>query len=124
MSTIWTRNGAYIAALRPAAGDLVVMTTLDGRVAALDPVGDYDGAISRALTLAGKHRRSAVKVLTMTLVEAVTFCGIGFDAFTADISDAELRERTVAACLPMLDHPNPRERNEARALLEHWGAMQ
>lgn len=121
---IWRRRGAYIWALQPAHDDVVVMTTLAGRVAALDPVRDYDGAIDRALTLAGANRGKAVNVMPMSLMGAVLICGISIDEFMADITDDELRERTIAACLPMLDHPNPRERNEARALLEHWGAMQ
>lgn len=121
---IWRRGPACIFALKPARGDLVVMTTLNGRVAALDPVGDYDDAINRALTLAGKNRGKAVKVMPMSLMGAVLICGISIEEFMADISDEQLRERTIAACVPLLDHPDPRERQEARALLEHWGAMQ
>lgn len=112
-----------IDALRPAQGDLVVVITLGGRVEEMHHVREYDRAITRALDLA-EERRGYVKVLTMTLTEAVLFCGITPEQFMADISDDELRERTIAACLPLLDHPNPREREEARALLEHWGAMQ
>jgi hypothetical protein len=112
-----------IDALRPAQGDLVVITTLGGRIEALDHVSDYDRAVMHALDLA-EERRGYVKVFTMTLTEAVFFCGLTPSQFMADMTDEELRERTIAACLPLLDHPNERDRDEARALLEHWGAMQ
>jgi hypothetical protein len=78
------------------------MTTLDGRIEAIDHVCDYDRAIMHALDLA-EERRGYVKVLTMTLMEAVLFCGITPAQFMADITDDE---------------------EHARALLEHWGAVQ
>lgn len=118
---LYTLNGAYVAALRPTYGDIVVTTTLRGKVAALDPVADYDGAVRRALTLAGRERGAPVKVLPMTLIEAVTFCGISFEEFMADISDEELRERSIAVCVPALDSPDPRVRADAAEVLANLG---
>jgi hypothetical protein len=121
--TIYRAGKPCIFAQRVGQGDLVVITMLGGRVAELDHVRDYDRAIQRALDLA-EETKGIVKVLCTSLTEACIICRIPCAYFMADISDEELRERTIAACLPFLDHPNPRERQEARALLEHWGAMQ
>lgn len=112
-----------IFAQRVGRGDLVVITTLGGRVVELDHVRDYDRAIRRALDLADETK-GIVKVLCTSLTEACIICRIPCAYFISDITDEELRERTIAACLPMLDHPDPRERSQARALLEHWGAIQ
>lgn len=117
----WGKPGIF--AQRPGRGDLVVITTLGGRVVELDHVRDYDRAIQRALDLA-EETKGIVKVLCTGLTEACIICRIPCADFISDISDEELRERTIAACVPMLDHPDPRERRDARALLEHWGAIQ
>lgn len=123
MMMVYRQGKPCIFAQRVGPGDLVVITMLGKRVVELDHVRDYDRAIQRALDLA-EETKGIVKVLCTGLTEACIICRIPCSYFMADISDEELRDRTVAACLPMLDHPNPRERNEARALLEHWGAMQ
>lgn len=117
MTTIWTKNGAYIAALRPARGDLVVITTLAGRAAALDPVANYEAAIGRALRLAARNRRVPIKVLPMTLGEALSFCGVGIDEFMSDLTDEQWRDRCIAICTPALSNPDPRVRADATAVL-------
>jgi hypothetical protein len=123
MMTVYRWGKPCIFAERVGPGDLVVITTVDGHVAELDPVSDYDRAIQHALDLA-EETKGILEVRCTSLTEACLFCRIPISYFMADISDAELRERTIAACVPMLDHPNPRERAEARALLKHWGAIQ
>jgi hypothetical protein len=123
MSVFHRRGRAVVDALRPAQGEFVVITIVGARVAAIDHVRDYSKAIMRALELA-EDQPEAVKVRPMTFTEACFFCRITPEQFMADISDEELRERTIAACLPMLDHPSARERRAARELLEHWGAVQ
>jgi hypothetical protein len=77
-----------IDALRPGPRDLVVMTTVGGRIEVMDHVCDYDRAIQHALDLA-EEQRGYVKVFTMTLMEAVLFCGITPAQFMADITDDE-----------------------------------
>jgi hypothetical protein len=90
-----------IDALRPARGDLVVMTTIDGHIEAIDHVCDYDRAIVHALDLA-EERRGYVKVLSMTLLEAVQFCGITPAQFMADITgDEDLALVLLQQCGPI-----------------------
>lgn len=122
MTDIWTKRGAYIAALRPAYGDVVVLTTLGGKLAALHPVADYDAAISRALTLAAE-RRGPVKVLPMTMCEALAFCGITVDEFLSDMTDEQWRDHCVTVCTPALTNPDPRVRADAFAVLSNLGAL-
>ena len=122
MTDIWRRGSAYIAALRPAYGDVVVLTTLSGRVAAWDAVGDYDAAISRALKLAGE-RRGPVKVLPMTFAEALAFSRIPIDEFLDDMTDEEWRDHCVGVCTPALTDPDPRVRRDAIEVLTTLGAM-
>lgn len=124
MTMIWSRDGAYVAALRPAYGDVVVMTTLSGKVATLDRVGDYDAAIDRALKLAGKHRGEPVKVLTMTFTEALTFCRIPVHEFLADMTDDQWRAHCIAVCTPALADPDPRVRAEALEVLTSLGVTE
>jgi hypothetical protein len=123
MMMVWRQGKPCIFAQRVGPGDLVVITLVGKRVAELDHVRDYDRAIQRALRLADETK-AIVKVLCTGLMEACIIARIPFDYFMADMSNEELRERTIAACVPLLDHPNPRQRQEARALLEHWGAIQ
>ena len=78
------------------------MTTVGGRIEAMDHVTDYDRAITHAMDLA-EERRGYVKVFTMTLMEAVLFCDITPGQFMSDITDDE---------------------HEALVLLAHWGPRQ
>jgi hypothetical protein len=126
MTYIHRRNGACVAALRPAYGDAVVVTTVGGKVAALDPVADYDKVISRALTraltLAGDWR-PPVKVLPMTMVEALAFCGITVDDYLSDMTEEEWGEYCVKHCTPALHNADPRVRADAEEVLTSLGAM-
>lgn len=118
------RKGATcIAALRPSHLDVVVVTTLAGKVAALDGVPDYDAAIQRALKLAERNRGAPVKVLPMTMGEALTFCGISVHDFLSDYTDEQWREHCIRVCTPGLTDPDPRVRADARAVLTDLGAM-
>jgi hypothetical protein len=116
------KGRACVAALRPSYRDVVVVTTLAGKVAALDGVKDYDAAIQRALRLAGEQT-GPVKVLPMTMGEALTFCRISVDEFLSDFTDDEWREHCIRVCTPGLTDPDPRVRADAVAVLTDLGAM-
>lgn len=122
MTDIWRRGGAYIAALRPGPGDMVIVTTLGGKLAALDARHDYEGAIDRALTLAGE-RRGPTKVIPMTLVEAATFCGITYEKLMADMSEEQWRNYCIGICTPLVSDHDPKVRADATELLTSLGAM-
>jgi hypothetical protein len=126
MTDIYRRNGACVAAMRPAYGDVVVITTVSGKVAALDPVREYDAAIdralTRALTLAGDWR-PPVKVLPMTMAEALAFCRVPLADLMADMTDEEWRHHCIKVCTPMLSDPDPRVRADATEVLTSHGAM-
>ncbi len=124
MTMLWRRGAACVAALRPALGDVVVVTTLSGKVAALDPIHSYDAAIDRALTLAGKNRGKPVKVLPMTMTEALGFCRIPVAEFMADMTDEQWRAHCIAVCTPALTDPDPRVRADALEVLTSLGVTQ
>ena len=124
MTNIWTQNGNRVAALAPGPGDLVVLTTIGGRVAATQPIREYQQALDKALAFAAQTEHP-IKVLPTTLTEAVRFCGITPAEFVADLTDEDMRRMAIEPCLSVLrESSDPKERADALEILTSLGVIQ
>ncbi|OWK29240.1 hypothetical protein [Sphingomonas dokdonensis] len=76
--------------IQPGKIDLFVVTLVDGRRAALDPITDYDAALARARAFHRDHP-CQVKVLPLTGTEARVMLGITVPDHPQPMDAADLR---------------------------------
>ena len=122
---LWGPGGNSVVALPPSPGDVFVITTLFGRAVTVQPIGEFDHAVSLAKSFT-RHIRPArpvtVKVLCLSLKEAQAMGFAPDDLFRnlAPAEDAELRQLVVEACRrALLNSPDAAVRNDAMQLLNN-----
>jgi len=110
-----------VTTVQPGALDLFVATFLDGQRAALQPISEYDDALSKARAF---HRDHAcqIKVLPLTGPEARNFLGIEPAEKPEPIEPSE-RQRMVDMLMRIARDSNDDARGEAFDLLKDMGAI-
>ncbi|NTT85732.1 hypothetical protein [Tabrizicola fusiformis] len=126
---LWGSGGNSVVALPPSPGDVFVITTLFGRAVTVQPIGDFDHAVSLAKSFT-RHIRPArpitIKVLCLSLQEAQAMGFVPDDLFAnlAPAEEAELRQLVVDACRrAILNSPDAAIRNDAMNLLINMGEL-
>lgn len=122
--TSW--NSDYVAVLAPVPGDIFVVTTIQGKRVAVQPMADYDKAVAVARAFAGQTRHP-IKVLCMSGRELLAFMGIS----PADLvngqspaAEQEMHQLAVDACMTTLRECNdPSVRADAHKLLVEMGML-
>jgi hypothetical protein len=126
MTNIWTPNGNRVASLAPGPGDTFVVTTIQGQRVAVQPIADYEKALTTAEAFAGQTKHP-IKVLCMSLRELLTFMGMTPAEFGAGMSpkaEVEFRQLAAAACRDALrDCNEPSVRADAYDLLVNLGII-
>lgn len=108
--------------IQPGKLDLFVVTLVDGRRVALDPITDYDAALARARAFHSDHR-CQIKVLPMTGDELFNLLGIKRPESPQPF-DAELHRTTVDRLWQIVrDSPDHEARADALALLTDMGVV-
>jgi len=119
-----TWNTSCVAALPPIPGDIFVVTTIQGKRVAVQPIADYEKALATAHAFAGQTRHP-IKVLCMSLRELLAFMGISIADFVAGMSPAvelELRRVAIEGCFTVLRECNdPSVREAAMTVLSKMG---
>lgn len=128
---IWTPNGNNVAVLPPSPGDLFVVTTIGGQRVFVEPIGQYEKAITTAEAFARattQPRPFTIKVLCMTFPELLAHMGTTREECVKYLSadDAEKdREAAIRACTEMLRACNDAQvRADCLDILRDLGAMQ
>ncbi len=108
--------------IQPGKLDLFVVTLVDGRRAAVDPITDYDAGLARARTFHRDHP-CQIKVLPMTGDELFNLLGITRPERSQPF-DAELHRTTVNRLWQIVrDSPDHEARSDALALLSDMGMV-
>lgn len=130
MTTLRSRNGNCVAALQPAPGDLFVVTMLGARVLFVQSSDDYERALRVAQRFADvtppRDRPFTVKVMGMSLDEALAFIGVSRDDFAAgiEITDPDLRRLALSTCKDLLCRSDDAAvRADAMKILTDMGAI-
>lgn len=108
--------------IQPGKLDLFVLTLVDGKRAALDPIIDYDAALARARAFHRDHP-CQIKVLPLTGAEARNMLGITVpdDPQPTDAADLRLIRDTLTDVLRNTSDPDARA--DALALLTEIGVV-
>ena len=119
---IWTRNGNYVSVLGPGPEDLFVVTMVDGKRYAIQPVSEYSSALDIAEKLA-EQISSPVKLMALSLNEVLAFTGVSLVDLAAGLT-TEDDERAITACREVLRECNDRGlRAQAEEVLVSMGAI-
>ena len=111
-----------VTTIEPGKLDLLVVTLIDGKRAALCSVLDYDAALAKARAFAAEHQ-CQIKVLPLTGPEARHFLDLKPDDPPTDI-DPVLRAEMVERLLTVARESNdPDARRDAHDLLTEWGVI-
>lgn len=108
---------------KPCQLDLFVLTLIDGRRAAIQPITEYETALAKAKAFLSKHR-CQIKVLPMTGPEARTFLGTKPPTEPEPLTPED--RRMLIECLQRVarDSNDTGARNDALDLLGDIGALQ
>lgn len=124
--TAWiNRNGIVTAT--PSPREPIVLTFIEGRIAAVDRSENYEAVRTRAYEFAQSHRLG-VKVLPVNFAEGLNFLRISREEFRAHFSEDEWREleadviQTLKRALR--EENDPETRREAYDLLVAMGEIE
>lgn len=126
---LWGGGSGIVATLPPSPGDLLCMTTVQGRQVFLDPVTSFDAAVRRANAFARRvvHPEPlVVKVVCMSMAEALLMGLAPANLFSDQTpeDEATMRQAVVTACYDALRNcPDPKVRADALKLLTDIGAV-
>jgi hypothetical protein len=131
MTTQQMWSGNRVEALPPSPGDMFVVTLLFGKRFKIQPVSEYQQAKNDAHSFGSSNRMGTgaytMKVLSLTLEETLTLCGISRAELFADMTPADdtaLKQQAVAACMDVLRESNDATvRKSAFDLLYGLGAL-
>lgn len=127
---IWCQNGNCVSTMSPAPDDLFVVTTLFGKRVFVQPIADYEAALTVAQAFANyvQHPRPiVVKLLCLTHTEMTDAMGVDpatlFEGQTPE-HEAEWRHAVVTACkTALVKSPLVAVRADAMQLLMNMGDM-
>ncbi|TMV82982.1 hypothetical protein FGG78_23430 [Thioclava sp. BHET1] len=130
MTDLWNNpRGNSVVSFPPSRDDLFVAVLLEGKVAALWPVTEYDHAMRKAEALTRtKHpeRPFVAKVIPLTAQEAQTL-GLLPERLFADMTPeqhAEMQRAIYDNCIAILQNStDPVARADAVKLLRDMGAL-
>lgn len=121
---LWGPHGNRVASCPPGHGDLFCVTTLFGKLVALETVADYPAALDRANRFIAVTRHThplTVRVMCLALAEAQSM-GFVPDDLAQDQTpeqEAETRQLVVTTLFDVLRRCNePGPRAEAMELLQ------
>lgn len=119
--TSWERRHR-VTSVEPGKLNLFVLTLVDGKRAALDPIIDYDAALAKARAFY-RDRPCQIKVLPLTGAEARNMLGITVpdDLQPTDAADLRLIRDTLTDVLRNTGDPDARA--DALALLTEIGVV-
>lgn len=119
-------NSDHVGVLAPVPGDIFVVTTIQGKRVAVQPIADYEKAAATARAFASQTRHP-IKVMCMSLREMLAFMGVSVTDFAAGISpevERELRQVAIEGCMAaMLECNDPSVRADAHKLLVDMGVL-
>lgn len=125
--TAWS-NRKRIVTAEPLPREPLVLTFIEGKLAAVNWSQDYEVAKARAEEAFRSHPRFSVKVLPVTFGEAMNFMRFTREEIATSFSEDEWREmraRVVQELKLVLREENDAEtRQEAYDLLVSWGEME
>ncbi|MDF7774043.1 hypothetical protein P1X14_02190 [Sphingomonas sp. AOB5] len=108
--------------IRPGKLDLFAVTFIDGRRATVDPILDYEAALTKAEAFLRDHR-CQVKVLPMTGTEVRNLLGIGLPDHPEPI-DAAVRQQIIDTLTQVVCESSDADaRGDAVALLTAMGVF-
>ena len=111
-----------VTTIEPGKLDLLVVTLIDGKRAALCSVLDYEAAVAKARAFAAEHQ-CQIKVLPLTGLEARHFLNLTLDDPPSEL-DPVLRAEMVKRLLTIArDSPDSDARRDAHDLLTEWGVI-
>jgi hypothetical protein len=111
-----------VASIEPGKLDLLVVTLIDGKRAALCSVLDYDAAVAKARAFAAEHQ-CQIKVLPLTGPEARNFLDLTPDDPPSEL-DPVMRAEMVECLLTVArDSSDSDARRDAHDLLTEWGVI-
>ena len=111
-----------VTTISPGKLDLFVLTFVDGKQAAIDPITGYDAALAKARAFHRDHP-CQIKVLPVTGPEVCNLLGIEMPD-RPEPMDAELREQFVATLTQIVrDSPDAEARRDAMDLLTELGSL-
>lgn len=111
-----------VTTIAPGKLDVFVVTLIDGRRAALQPVTEYDAALAKARAF-GRDNRCQVKVLALTATEARNLLALAPGAAPGTDDDADRRLLVNTLLLVAREGEDPDARREAIDLLTQMGAL-
>ncbi|HSX53888.1 MAG TPA: hypothetical protein VLG14_01195 [Sphingomonas sp.] len=112
-----------VTTIRPGKLDLFALTFIDGRRATIDPITDYEAALTKAEAFLRDHQ-CQIKVLPMTGAEARNFLGISLPDHPQRM-DAEVRQQMIATLKQVVrESSDPDARTDAFELLNEMGVLQ
>lgn len=129
MDLAWTSGGNSVVTFPPSRDDLFVAVLVEGAVAAIWPVNQYDHALRTAETLTrAQHRERpyVVKVIPLTAREAQTLDLLpeGLFADMTPQQHAEMQQAVYDNCIAVLQtSTDPVARADAMKLLRDMGAL-
>ena len=110
----------WITTIRRGKSDLYILTLIDGKCAALEPVMRYQDALEKAQSFHRDHP-CQIKVLPVSGPELRNLLGI-MPAEPPEPMDPALRQEMVAALKSVVrDGSDPDARRDAFELLQQWG---
>lgn len=118
----WERR-YRVTTIQPGKLDLFAVTFIDGLLATIDPITDYEVAFARAVEFLG-DRLCQIKVLPMTGPEVRNLLGIKLPDHPQPM-DADVRQQFVATLKQVASEgTDPDARADALDLLADLGVLQ
>lgn len=104
MSVITTKRN-HVAALEPLPTDVAVVSRI-GKARVVQPIQDYEHAVSEAVRLAD-HMQHHIDVVPVDTRELLGLSGMSPEAFIESLSPAgreELREICICSCIDVISN--------------------
>ena len=111
-----------ITTVTPGKWDLFIATLIDGKLASIAPVTDYDAALAKAQAFHRDHK-CQVKVLPLTGVELRNLFGIALPDRPKPIDAEVVQEITDTLMQVARESSDPDARTDALQLLAELGVV-
>ncbi len=111
-----------VTTISPGKLDLFVATFIDGKRATIDPITEYEAALTKAEAFLREHR-CQIKVLPMTGEEVRNFLGISLPDHPEPM-DADVRQQVIDTLMQVArEGSDPDARRDALELLTEMGVI-